>query len=131
MTIALLIEHDHHHLKEVTLHALTAAQMLNEEIDALVIGWQCNSVVDEVAKLPGIKNILTADSELYAHMLAENTATLIADIVKDRSYSYLIAASSTFSKNLIPRASALLDISPVTDVIKILTPDTFVRPIYA
>ena len=131
MTIALLIEHDHHHLKGVTLHALTAAQMLNEEIDALVIGWQCNSVVDEVAKLPGIKNILTADSELYAHMLAENTATLIADIVKDRSYSYLIAASSTFSKNLIPRASALLDISPVTDVIKILTPDTFVRPIYA
>lgn len=129
MKILIITEHDHQNLKSATLHSLSAAKELGDEIHTLVIGYQCQSVVTEASKLPDIKKVLCADAEPYAHQLAENSAELIAEIGKQ--YDYIITAASTFGKNLLPRVAALLNVAMLSDVIKIISADTFVRPIYA
>lgn len=131
MKVLLIAEHNNQTLKQVTLHALTAARTLNCPIDIVVIGWQCDAVTQQAAQLPNIQQVLVVNAEAYVHQLAENSATLIATIVKENNYSFVIATATTYSKNIIPRTAALLDIAPITDIIRIISPDTFVRPIYA
>jgi len=128
MKILVIAEHDNQALKQATLHAVTAAEHLQGAVDLLIAGWQCETVVQTGKKLP-IQQIILADAEVYAHQLAENTAPLIAEIAKN--YDYVIAAASTFSKNILPRAAALLDTAMISDVVEIISADTFVRPIYA
>jgi len=129
MKVLIIAEHDHHALKPSTLHALSAAQQLGDEIDILLMGAQCETAAKEAQLLPHVKRILLADHLVYEHQLAENCAALVAEI--GASYHYIIAAATTFGKNLLPRAAALLDVSMVSDVIKIESPDTFLRPTYA
>ena len=129
MRILLLAEHDNKKLQMSTYHLLTAAQQLKGEIDVFVIGHQCGVVVQEAQKLPAIQKVLAADALDYAHQLAENSAELIASLAKD--YQYIMAVSSTTGKNTVPRVAALLDAALVSDIVKILSPDTFERYIYA
>lgn len=128
MKTLLIAEHDNQIFKQGNLHLLTAAQQLEADIDILIIGYQCEAVVEK-ATLSPIKNILVADNEVYAHQLAENSAELIADIGKN--YDYIIVNASTFGKNLLPRVAGLLDMAMVSDIVKVISPDTFLRPIYA
>lgn len=130
MKILLIAEHNNQTLKSSVYHTLTAAKELNATvIDVIVMGKDCRKVVEEVAQLSGVTNVLAADHADYEHQLAENCAQLIAD--KAGGYDYVLAGATTFGKNLLPRAAALLDTAMISDVMQIVSADTFVRPIYA
>lgn len=129
MKILIMAEHDANQLKSTTLHAISAAKQLSDEIHVLVVGDNCEAVATEVATCANVKQVLLADNAVYAHQLAENTAALIASIGK--GYAYILASSSTFSKNLLPRVAALLQVGMLSDVVAIKSADTFLRPIYA
>lgn len=129
MKIIIFAEHDNNVLKDVNLHILTAAMQLGQDIDIFIAGSACDTVVAQAQHLPGVKNILVADAKEYQHQLAENIAPLIADVAKN--YDYVLVAATTFGKNILPRVAALLDVAMVADVIKIISADTFLRPIYA
>lgn len=129
MKILIIAEHDHTTLKPINYHTLTAANALNGTIDVMIIGNQCDSVIASARQLPNIQAVIAATADVYAHQLAENTALLVADVAKH--YDYVLMGSSTFGKNLLPRVAALLDVGMISDVIKIISQDTFVRPIYA
>jgi len=129
MKILVIAEHDNKTLKLATHHTLSAAKELGDGIDILVIGAGCEAVAKQAAHLADVKNVLCADHEVYAHQLAENSAALVAEIGK--GYDYILIPATTFGKNLLPRVAALLDVAMVSDVTKIISQDTFVRPIYA
>lgn len=129
MKILIIAEHNHVQIKDPTLHTLTAASQLGQDITILVIGKDCQQVAQSAAALAGVNHVLVADHEVYAHQLAENAASLIATLAKE--YDYLLVGATTFGKNLLPRVAALLDVSMLSDVVTIFSPDTFARPIYA
>ena len=129
MKILVIAEHDQTQLKLATHHTITAAKKLGDDIDVLVIGANCQNVADKTKNIEGVKKVLVADNEVYAHQLAENTASLVATLGKE--YSYILAGATTFGKNLLPRVAALLDMSMLSDVMEVISSDTFVRPIYA
>jgi electron transfer flavoprotein alpha subunit len=115
MKILLIAEHDNKKLKSATYHAITAANELNSGIDVLVIGFECEEVAMEAKE--------------YEHQLAENCAEIITEL--GRNYNVIISAASTFGKNMMPRVAGLLDVGMVSDIVKIISADIFVRPIYA
>lgn len=129
MKILIIAEHDNKELKPANLHTLTAALQLGSSVDFCVIGHQCEVVAKEAANLSGVQKVLLADADVYEHQLAENISPCLADIAKN--YQYVLASASTFGKNILPRVAALLDVAMISDVIKIISADTFVRPIYA
>jgi electron transfer flavoprotein alpha subunit len=129
MKILVIAEHDNKTLKLATHHTLSAAMQLGTDIDVLIVGADCQKVVERACCFENIKTILVADNEVYAHQLAENSAVLVAELGKQ--YNYILVGATTFGKNLLPRVAALLDIAVVSEVTKIVTPDTFERPIYA
>ena len=129
MPTLLLAEHDNKSLKDATNKALTAAKALGAEVHILVAGDQCKAVADAAAKLDGVKKVLLADAPPYAHMLAEPTAALIVSLAPP--YETIMAAATTSGKNIMPRVAALLDVMQISDVTKVVAPDTFERPIYA
>lgn len=129
MAILVVAEHDHRSLKAATLSTVTAAKKLGDTIHLLVLGHQCQEAAKEASAVEGITKVLVADDAGYAHALAENIAPAIAALAS--GYSHILAPSSTFGKNILPRAAALLDMAHITDVIDILSADRFKRPIYA
>ena len=129
MSILLIAEHNNLNLKVFTLNTITAASKINDDIHVLVAGSQCENVAKEVAKIPIVKKVLYSDSPSYENYLAENLTPLIVKLAE--KYSYIVASANTFGKNFMPRVAALLDTSQVSDIIKINSPDTFIRPIYA
>lgn len=128
MTVLLIAEHDNASLKPATLNAATAAAKLGD-FDILVAGSGCGAVADAAAKIAGCKKVLLADDAAYAHQVAENMASLVAKI--GAGYSHILAPATTSGKNMLPRAGALLDVQPLSDVSGVVSSDTFVRPIYA
>ena len=128
MTVLVLAEHDNKELKGATLNAVTAALALGE-VHLLVAGHNPQGVVEAARRIKGVSTVLSADCEAYAHAMAEPVAKLIKDQAGD--YSHIVAPATTFGKNVLPRAAALLDVAQVSDVIAIEAADTFVRPIYA
>ena len=129
MPTLLLAEHDNSALKDATNKALTAAKQLGGEVHVLVAGQNCKAVAEAAAKLDGVGKVLVADAPGYAHMLAEPTAALIVALAPP--YDTLMAPATTTGKNIMPRVAALLDVMQISDVTKVLAPDTFERPIYA
>ncbi|HTZ01099.1 MAG TPA: FAD-binding protein [Xanthobacteraceae bacterium] len=129
MPTLLLAEHDNSSLKDATNKALTAAKALGAEVHILVAGHNCKAVADAAAKLDGVGKVLLADAEPYAHQLAEPTAALIVSLAAP--YETIMAAATTTGKNVMPRVAALLDVMQLSDVTKVVAPDTFERPIYA
>jgi electron transfer flavoprotein alpha subunit len=129
MKTLVIAEHDNQSLKQASYHTLSAAIALTHPIDLLVIGHDCQSVAEEGRQLPSVQNVLLANHEVYAHQLPENSASLIAEIGKQ--YDYILTSATTFGKNVLPRAAALLNVGMVGDVIQIVSADTFVRPMYA
>ncbi len=129
MSILVVAEHDNAGLKSATLHALAAATELGGEVVMLVVGHNADAAAAAAAKLPGVAKVIQADAPEFAHELAENVAPLLAGLAK--GHSHVLAAATTYGKNLLPRTAALLDVQQISDIIAIEGPDTFVRPIYA
>ena len=129
MPTLLLAEHDNKSLKDATNKALTAAKAIGADVHILVAGHQCQAVADAAAKLDGVKKVLLADAAIYEHMLAEPIAALIVSLAGP--YESIVAAATTTGKNIMPRVAALLDVMQISEVIKVVAPDTFERPIYA
>jgi electron transfer flavoprotein alpha subunit len=131
MTTLLLAEHDHATLKDVTNKALTAATQLGGEVHVLVAGGGegTRAAAEAAAKLAGVKKVLLAEGDAYAHDLAEPLAALIVALAP--SYDAFVAPATSRFKNVMPRVAALLDVMQVSEIIKVVSPDTFERPIYA
>jgi len=129
MTTLLLAEHDGKVLKDATHKALTAAKALGAEVHVLVAGRACRPVAEAAAALDGAKKVLLADGAAYEHMLAEPLAALLVSLAP--SYDALVAPATTSGKNIMPRVAALLDVMQVSDIVKVIAPDTFERLIYA
>ena len=129
MSTLVLAEHDNTALKASTLNTVAAAAELGGDVHVLVAGADCAAVAEEASKLAGITKVLLADAEIYRYDLAENLAPLLVGLAP--GYSHVLAAATTYGKNVMPRAAALLDVQQVSDIISIESADTFVRPIYA
>tara|TARA_B100001079_G_scaffold100001_1_gene85976 strand:- start:195 stop:1124 length:930 start_codon:yes stop_codon:yes gene_type:complete len=129
MSILVVVEHDNEELKGATLNTITAAKEIGSEIDLLVAGFSCDSVADQACSIPGIGKVLVADNESYKNFLAENIGTLVSEVGK--GYSHILTAATSNGKNFMPRVAALLDVSQVSEIISVLSEDTFERPIYA
>jgi electron transfer flavoprotein alpha subunit len=131
MTTLLIAEHDHETLKDVTNKALTAATQLGGDVHVLVAGGGqgTRAAAEAAAKLQGVKKVLLADGAAYEHDLAEPLAALIVALAP--GYDAFVAPATSRFKNVMPRVAALLDVMQVSEIIKVVAPDTFERPIYA
>ena len=129
MPILIIAEHDNASIKPALLNTVAAAQKIGGDIDILVAGHQCSPAAQAAAAIPGVKKILLADAPQYAHALAENLSALVVSIA--RNYSHVLAPSTSSGKNVLPRVAALLDVAQISDIVKVESADTFVRPIYA
>ena len=129
MAVLVYAEHDNRALAAATLNAVAAAARMGDEIVVLVAGQGCGPVAEAAAGVEGIARVLLADDPALAAQLAENVAPLIASLAP--AYSHVVAAATTTGKNVMPRAAALLDTQQISDIVEVVSPDTFVRPIYA
>jgi electron transfer flavoprotein alpha subunit len=129
MATLLLAEVSNGHLSEIAARALTAALQLGDPVDVLIAGRNVSGAAEAAAKLSGVARVRVADDALYEHGLAEPLAALIVSLAGD--YSAIVAASNAYSKNVLPRVAALLDVMQISDITKVVAPDTFERPIYA
>jgi electron transfer flavoprotein alpha subunit len=129
MAILLVAEHDNKSLKDATAKALSAAKAIGPEVDILVAGKDCRPAAEAAAKLAGVAKVLVAEGAAYEHMLAEPTAALIVALAP--GYDTIIAPATTNAKNFMPRVAALLDVMQISDIVKVIAPDTFERLIYA
>ena len=129
MSALVIAEHDNNELKPATLHAVTAAAQLGGEVHILVAGEGSGEVATQAAAVAGVTKVLHADDAAYGHGLAENVAPLIITLAD--GYDHLLACATTYGKNVMPRAAALLDVAQVSEISEILSADSFVRPTYA
>jgi electron transfer flavoprotein alpha subunit len=131
MTTLLIAEHDHETLKDVTNKALTAAKELGADVHVLVAGGGqgTKQAAEAAAKLSGVKKVLVAEGAAYEHDLAEPLAALIVALAP--GYDAFVAPATSRFKNVMPRVAALLDVMQISEIIKVVSPDTFERPIYA
>jgi electron transfer flavoprotein alpha subunit len=129
MSVLVIAEHDNLNLKTFSLNAINAASKIDTDIHVLVAGSKCENVSKEAAAVPLVKKVLQSESINYANYLAENLTPLVVKLAE--KYTHIIAPANTFGKNFMPRVAALLDTSQVSDIIKVNSPDNFVRPIYA
>lgn len=128
MTILIIAEHDNTEIKPATLNTVQAASELGGDIHILVAGSNCDSAAKAAAQINGVSKVIKADHAALEHGLAENAGKLIAAIAGD--YSHILAPATTFGKNVLPRAAALLDVQQISEVSKIIDEATFERPIY-
>ena len=131
MTTLLIAEHEHEVLKDSTNKALTAASQLGGDVHVLVAGGGqgTKAAAEAASKLTGVAKVLVAEGEPYAHDLAEPLAALIVSLAG--SYDAIVAPATSRFKNVMPRVAALLDVMQVSEIIKVVAPDTYERPIYA
>jgi len=129
MTVLLLADHDNTALSGGVAKAVTAARALGQDVHVLVAGADCKSAAEAAAKLEGIGKVLQADAPQFGHQLAEEIAALIVGLMG--GYDAVLAAATASGKNILPRVAAALDVMQISDIIKVVSPDTFERPIYA
>lgn len=129
MSTLILVEHDNQALHPVNRSVLAAALQLDPKPVLLVAGHECEAVAKEAATVPGASSVLYVDDACFQHGLAENTGKLLAEL--GASFTTIIAPATTFGKNTLPRAAALMDMAQVTDVTKMIDENTFEHPIYA
>ena len=129
MTILLLAEHDNASLNDQTAKALSAASRIGGDVHVLVAGSNAKAAADAAARLSGVSKVLLADDAALGNNLAEPLAALIVSLAG--SYDVIIAAATASAKNVMPRVAALLDVAQVSEIIEVVSADTFKRPIYA
>ena len=129
MAILLLADHDNNHLSDQTAKALSAASKIGGDVHILVAGAGAKVAAEQAAKLAGVAKVLVADDASLANNLAEPLAALIVSLAGN--YDTIVAAATSVGKNVMPRVAALLDVSQVSEIIEVVSSDTFKRPIYA
>ena len=129
MSVLLIAEHNNKELKPFTLNAITAASHIDQDVHVLVIGYNADKVAESASAIKAVKKVILIDNKNYENFLAENFTPII--VKQAESYSHIVCSANTFGKNLMPRVAAILDTSQVSDIIKVISPDTFLRPIYA
>ena len=129
MNTLVIAEHDNSSLKGATLNTVAAAGIVSGDVTIIIAGQNIGSVIEEAQTLDGVNKILKCDNEVYANAIAEDLTSLI--IANSDGYSHIMAPSTTFGKNLMPRISAKLDSQQISDIISVESDDTFKRPIYA
>lgn len=129
MSILVIAEHSNSELKSATHHTVTAAQAIGGDIHILVAGGNCRAAAEAAARIPGVTKVLLADNAVYAHQLAENISQLVTEVAM--AYQYVLAPATPNCKNVMPRVAAKLDVAQISEIIEVLSPDTFKRPIYA
>ena len=128
MTALVLIDHEAGHIKQASRAAVTAAAALGE-VHVLVAGHDIGGVAEAATRIAGVARVLKADDVLYGKLLGEPLAALLVSLAGP--YDHLLAGSTALGKNVMPRAAALLDVQPISDIVAVVDHDTFVRPIYA
>jgi electron transfer flavoprotein alpha subunit len=129
MASLVLAEHDNASLKDATHKTVTAAAAISSPVHILVAGENCAAVADAAAKIAGVEKVLLAEGAVYARQLAEPMEALILSVAD--KYDAIIAPATTTGKNILPRVAARLDTPQVSEILKVISPDTFERPIYA
>ena len=129
MTALVIAEHDNASIKGATLNTITAAAACGGEVHVLIAGHNAAAAAAAAAQGAGVAKVLLADSPALAHGLAENVAAQVLAIASN--YSHLLFPATASGKNIAPRVAAKLDVAQVSDITRVLAPDTFERPIYA
>ena len=129
MTILVIAEHDGKALAPATLNTVAAAAKIGGDIHVLVAGQGIGAVAEAAAQIAGVAKVLVADNAAYAHQLPENVAPLVAEL--GAGYSHILAAATSNGKNILPRVAAQLDVDQISEIISVVSADTFTRPIYA
>mgnify|MGYP003337198202 CR=1 FL=1 len=129
MTALVIAEHDNASIKGATLNTITAAAACGGEVHVLIAGHNAAAAAAAAAQVAGVAKVLLADSPALAHGLAENVAAQVLAIASN--YSHLLFPATASGKNIAPRVAAKLDVAQVSDITRVLAPDTFERPIYA
>ena len=129
MTVLVIAEHDNHSIKGATLNVVTAALSLGGDVHVLVAGANAGAAAAAAAQIAGVAKVLHADSAAFADSLAENVAAQVLAVAS--SYSHILFRATASGKNVAPRVAAKLDVAQVSEITKVVSPDTFERPIYA
>ena len=129
MTVLVVSDHNNSNLVPITLNTISAALEISDEVDLLIAGENLDEISTTTSKISGISKILRADDNTLSHQIAENVAPLIVNLAKN--YSHILFPSNTSGKNIAPRVAALLDVAQISDIVQIISEDTFVHPIYA
>ena len=129
MTVLLFAKHDNKKLNDMTRKALMAVKAMGGAVHVLVAGAGCRSVAETAAKLDGVEKVLLVEAPQYEYRLAEPLSALIVSLAGP--YSHIVAPASTTGKNVMPRVAALLDVMQISEITKVISADTFERPIYA
>ncbi|GIU27416.1 electron transfer flavoprotein subunit beta [Shewanella colwelliana] len=129
MAILVIAEHDNATLKLDTAKVVACAQAIGADVDLLVAGDDCSAVVDAAKQLTGVRKVLVADNAVYGNGIAENLGDLLVSIAAD--YQHMLATASSLGKDVMPRVAALLNVAQISEVVEVVSEDTFVRPIYA
>ena len=129
MSVLVIAENTNNELKSSTLNCITAASIIDDDIHVCVMGNKCEEVAKKTAEVQKVKKVLHLDDDKFNNPIAENIASVVVKIAKN--YTHVLTSASTYGKNFMPRVAALLDLSQVSDIIKIENKDTFIRPIYA
>jgi electron transfer flavoprotein alpha subunit len=129
MAILLIADHNNTAVSEATAKVLSAAAKIGGDVDVLVAGKGAAGAATSAAKLAGVRKVLLAESEALGHQLAEAVADTAVGLAA--GYDYILIPATSAGKNYAPRIAARLDVNQITDVIEVVSPDTFVRPIYA
>ena len=129
MSVLVIAEHDHGTLKGATLNTITAASQCGGDVHVLVAGHNAGGAAEAASKIAGVAKVLHADGASLAEQLGENVAAQVLAVAKD--YTHLLFPATAHGKNVAPRVAALLDVAQISDAMKIISADTFERPIYA
>ena len=129
MPALLISEHNNVEVKPFTFNAISAASQINEDVHVLVIGSNSEEVAKSISQVPNVKKVINVNNPIYENYIAENYTSVIIKL--SGNYSHIICSANTFGKNLMPRVAALLDVSQISDITKVISEDTFQRPIYA
>ena len=129
MSVLLIAEHNNKELRPFTLNAVTAASQIDQDVHAIIIGHNSEEAVKALSALPLVKKVISVEAPHYENFTAENFAPIIVKLAEN--YTHIVSSANTFGKNLMPRIAALLDTSQVSDITKVISNDTFLRPIYA
>ena len=129
MSVLLIAEHNNKELRPFTLNAITAASQIDQDVHAVIIGHNSEEAVKALSALPAGKKVISVEAHHYENFTAENFAPIIVKLAEN--YTHIVSSANTFGKNLMPRIAALLDTSQVSDITKVISNDTFIRPIYA
>src|SRR6202165_5055889 len=129
MAVLVVAEHDNKSVRKATLNAVAAAKKLGSDLHVLVAGHEAGEAAKAAAQIAGVAKVLHADAPQRRDFLAENVAAVVVAVAK--TYSHILAPSTSNGKNVMPRVAALLDVQQISDIVAVESADTFVRPIYA